>query len=76
MRGISRAKKGEMTAGERKFHIDELRDLCSSSDIIRMTDSRRMDWVGLVACMKGKRNAYKVLGGKVERSETAWRTQV
>jgi len=39
---ISGVKKGEVTGSDRKFHIDELRDLYSSSDIIRATESRRM----------------------------------
>jgi hypothetical protein len=41
----------------RKLHNEELHNLYSSPDIIRMTKSRRMKW----ACStKGaKRNAYK-----------------
>jgi hypothetical protein len=33
--------------------------------IIRMVKSRRMRWPGRVARMKAKRNAYKILMGKL-----------
>jgi len=52
LRGISGVKKGEVTGSERKFHIDELRDLYSSSDIIRVPKSRRMGWAGHLASIK------------------------
>jgi hypothetical protein len=36
VRGITGPKKDEVTGGWRKLHNEELRDLCSSSSIIRM----------------------------------------
>jgi hypothetical protein len=45
---------------------DELHSLYSSSDIIRVIKSRRMRWVGHVACMEEGRVAYMVLVGKPE----------
>jgi hypothetical protein len=33
---------------------------------VRMIKSRRMRWAGLVAPMKEKRNAYRILVGKPE----------
>jgi hypothetical protein len=45
---------------------EELRDLYSSPSIIRIMKSRRMRWMGHVARMGEKRNAYRLLGGKLE----------
>jgi hypothetical protein len=45
---------------------DELHDLYSSPSIIRIIKSRRMRWVGHVARMGEKRNAYTILVGKSE----------
>jgi hypothetical protein len=41
-------------------------DLYSSPSIIRIMKSRRMRWVGHVAQMGEKRNAYRLLVGKPE----------
>jgi hypothetical protein len=51
-----------VTGEWRKLHNEELRDLYSSPSIIRMMKSRRMRWVGHVARMRAKRNAYRLLG--------------
>jgi hypothetical protein len=55
-----------VTGGWRKLHNEELHNLYSSPNIIRMIKSRMMRWAGHVACMKAKRNAYKILVGKPE----------
>jgi hypothetical protein len=44
----------EVTGGWRKLHNEELRDLYSSSNIIRIIKSRRMRWAGHVVRMGGK----------------------
>jgi trehalose utilization protein len=49
-----------------KLHHEELHNLYSSSNIIRMIKSRRMRWAGNAARMGEKRNAYKILVGKPE----------
>ena len=36
---------------EKKLHNEELNDLYSSSNIVRVIKSRRMKWAGHVACM-------------------------
>jgi hypothetical protein len=41
--------------------------LWSSPDIIRKVKSRRIKWVGYVACMEEMRSAYKISVGKPER---------
>jgi hypothetical protein len=66
LRRIFGSKRGEVTGGWRKLHNEELRDLCSSPSIIRIIKSRRMRWVGHVALMGVKRNAYRLLAGKPE----------
>jgi hypothetical protein len=60
-------KKDEVTGGWRKLHNEELHNLYSSPSIIRMIKSRRMRWAGHVARMGEKRNAYRILVGKLER---------
>jgi hypothetical protein len=50
----------------RKLHIEELHNLYSSSNIIRMIKSRRMRWAGHVARIGETRNAYRILVGKPE----------
>jgi hypothetical protein len=49
-----------VTGEWRKFHNEELRDLYSSTSIIRIIKSGRMRWAGNVARME-KRNACKLL---------------
>jgi hypothetical protein len=48
------------------LHNEELRDLYSSTSIIRIIKSRRMRWAGHVARIGAKRNAYRLLVGKPE----------
>jgi hypothetical protein len=43
------SKRDEVTGGLRKLHNEELHNLYSSSNIIRMIKSRRMRWAGYVA---------------------------
>jgi hypothetical protein len=42
-------KRDEVTGGWRKLHNEELRDLYSSSSIIRIIKSRRMKWTAYLA---------------------------
>jgi hypothetical protein len=59
-------QRNEVTGEWRKLHNKELHDLYSSPSIIRIIKSRRMRWVGHVARMGEKRNAYRLLVGKPE----------
>jgi hypothetical protein len=49
-----------------KLHNEELHDLYSLPNIVKIIKSRRMRWTGHVARME-KRNAYRLLVGKPER---------
>jgi hypothetical protein len=49
------------------LHNEELHNLYSSPNIIRMIKSRRMRWAGHVARMEKKVIAYRILVGKPER---------
>jgi hypothetical protein len=49
---------------ERKLHNEELHDLYSSTNIVRVIKSRRMRWAGHVARMGEERGVYRVLVGK------------
>jgi hypothetical protein len=45
---------------------DELHDLYSSPNILRVIKSRRMRWAGNVARIGEERSAYRVLAGRPE----------
>jgi hypothetical protein len=53
-----------VTGGWRKLHNEELHNLYSSPDVIRMIKSKRMRCAGHVARMGAKRNSYRILVGK------------
>ena len=52
MRRIFRPKRGEVIREWRKLHYEELNDLYSSPNIVRVIKSRRMRWAGHVARME------------------------
>jgi hypothetical protein len=60
-------KRDEVTGEWRRLHNEELNDLYSSPNIIRVIKSRRMRWMGHVARMGEGRGAYRVLLGRPER---------
>jgi hypothetical protein len=66
LRRIFEPKRDEVTGEWRRLHKEELNELYSSPNIIRVIKSRRMRWVGHVARMEERRGAYRSL---VERPE-------
>ena len=56
-------KRDEITGEWRKLHNEELRDLYSLPNIVRVVKSRRMRWPGHVVSMGEGRGLHRVLGG-------------
>ena len=59
-------RRDEITGEWRRSHNEELNDLYSSPNIVRVIKPRRMRWAGHVARMGEERDAYRVLVGKPE----------
>jgi len=59
-------KRDEVTGEWRKLHNEELNDLYSSPNIVRVIKSRRIRWTGHVTRMGEGRGVYRVLVGKPE----------
>jgi hypothetical protein len=66
VRRIFGPKRGEVVGGWRKFHDEELHNMYVSPCLIRMMKSRRMRLAGLVARIRAKKNAYRILVGKTK----------
>ena len=66
LRRIFRTRRDEVTGEWRRLHEEEVNDLYSSPNIVRVIKSRRMRWAGHVARMCGERGLYRVLVGKPE----------
>jgi hypothetical protein len=64
--------------GQRRLHNEELHNLYTSPNIIRVIKYRGVKWAGYVARMGGMRSAFKILVGKPEgkrplgRSARGW----
>jgi len=59
-------RRDEVTGEWRRLHNEELKDLYSSPNIVRVIRSRRMRWAGHVARLGEERGEYRVLVGKPE----------
>jgi len=59
-------KRDEVTEEWRRLHNEELNDLYSSPNIVRVIKSKRMRWAGHAARMGEERGVYRVLVGKPE----------
>ena len=66
LRRIFGPTRNEVTGEWRKLQNEELNDLYSSPNIVWVIKSRRMRWVGHLACMAERRGVHRVLNGKPE----------
>jgi hypothetical protein len=66
LRRVVGPKRDEVTREWRELHTEELSDLYSLPNIVRVVKSRRMRWVGHVAHMGG-RSVHRVLVGRPRR---------
>jgi len=64
MRRIFGPRRDEVKGEWRRLHNEELNDLYSSPNIVRVIKLRRMRWAGHVARMGEERGVYRVLVGK------------
>jgi hypothetical protein len=63
LRRIFGPKRDEVTGDWKKLLVEVLHNLYSSPNIMRIIESRRMRWAGLVARIED-------IGGKARRKET------
>ena len=63
LRRIFGPKRDEVTGEWRKLHNEELKDLNSPSNIVRVIKSRRMKWAEHVARMGGEERCIQGFGG-------------
>ena len=66
LRRVFGPKRDKVTGEWRKLHNEELSDLYSLPNIVRVVKSRRMRWEGHVARIMERRGVHRVLVGKPE----------
>jgi hypothetical protein len=66
LREVFGPKRDEVTGEWRQLHNEELNDMYSLPNIVRMVKSRRIRWARHVARMGEDRCVYRVLVGKPE----------
>jgi len=66
LRRIFGPRSEEVTGEWSRLHNEELNDLYSSPNMVRVIKWRRMRWAGRVARMGEGRGVYRVLVGKPE----------
>ena len=66
LRRIFGPRRDEVMGEWRRLHNQELNDLYTSSNIVRVIKSKRMRWAGHAVSMGEERRAYRVLVGKPE----------
>jgi len=65
--------RDEVTGEWRRLHNENLNDLYSSPNIVRVIKSIRMRWAGHVACIGEERGVYRILARKPEGKRPLWR---
>jgi hypothetical protein len=76
LRRIFGPKREEGVGGWRRLHNEELLNLYASPNVTRVIKSRRMIWVGHVACLGKMGNVYIILVGKPERKRPLGKTSI
>jgi len=69
-------KREEVAEGWRRLYNEELHNLYSSPDIIKVIKSRRVGPTEHVECMVDIRNETKSLVGKSEGEKPLWRLDI
>jgi hypothetical protein len=65
LRRIFGPKRDEVTREWINLHKEELNDLYSSPNIVRVIKSRRMKWPGHVESVRGKGKRIQGFGGEI-----------
>jgi hypothetical protein len=73
LRRIFGPKRDKLTGEWRRLHSEELNDLYSSPNVVRMVKSRRMRWAGHVAGMGEGRGACRILVGTPDKRRPSGR---
>jgi hypothetical protein len=82
LRRVFGPRRDEVTGEWRKLHNDELNELYSLPNIVRVVKLRRMRWAGRVAHMGEERGVHRVLVGKPKgkrplgRSSCRWEDNI
>ena len=76
LRRIFGPKRDKVTGEWRKLHNEELNDMYSSPNIVRVIKSRRMRWAGHVARMGERRGVYRILVGNPEEKSPLGRPRL
>ena len=66
LRRIFGPRRDEVRGEWRRLHNEELSDLYSSPNIVRVIKLRRMRWAGYMARMGEERGAYTIMVGNPE----------
>jgi hypothetical protein len=75
LRRVFGPNRDEVKGEWRKLHNEELNDLYSLPNIVRVVKSRRIRWAGHVACMGEERGVHKVLVEKPEEKRPLGRSR-
>jgi hypothetical protein len=63
---LFRSEKNEIIRNCIRLHVDKIYNLHYSPNVVRMTKSRRIRWARYEACIRRKRDDYRILAEKPE----------